>query len=732
MNSIYRLRHQAHFRSTILLKNATLITLMVFLSVNSLCSQIRRNLNDLSPASRTELVNLMKEYITKDVIENHCSSTSDGHTMDIHNDDNFLPFHRCYIEAMEDFLIKKGHPEYVPLPSWPPNTPVPTEFRTVDPDCSSAVCDIGVSGSTSTNCSSNINWSPNIARPGYLSLPIKTGANNDLCDFIVEGNAQNSITRIIEGQYQNVVNSNYHNSVHGTMGGAMSYFTSPALPLFWCFHAYVDDIWKEFQCSCPNKGGKALDLYMKDSPRVTAVTRDGGNEPNTDPGSMTISPDIWVRNQNDGKTISTSQNPIYSTVNYVYVRVRNRGCQTSSGNEQLVLHWSKAATDQTWPSYWNGSLSTPTLMGDIISTVNIPSIVAGGSVILEIQWFPPNSANYSSNTTPKLFSLLARIVSNDDPMATAEGSNITTNVKNNNNIVMKNVTIDSPPNVLPLVSINNPVAGAQFIAPASVTITANASDNDGSISKVEFYEGANLLGTVTTSPYSYNWTNVSAGTYTLTAKAYDDLNASTTSSQVSITVKNNTLPVVNISSPVDGAVYIGPLDISLTAIASDADGNISKVEFYNGNTLLTSITNAPYTYNWNNVPVGLYTLTAKAYDDLNAVSTSTPVIITVNNNNPPTVSIIAPTDGTTLIAPATITIKANAADSDGSISKVEFYNGTTLLGTSTSSPYSFDLNNAPAGIYTLTAKAYDNLNAMQTSDVVTLTVNNNTLPSVTI
>lgn len=674
----------------------------------------------------------MKDYITKDVIENHCSSISDGHSMDIHNDDNFLPFHRCYIEAMEDFLIKKGHPEYVPLPSWPPNTPVPTEFRTVDPDCPSAICDIGVSSSTTSNCSNPTNWNPNISRPSYLTLPVKTGTNNDLCDFIVAGNSQNSITRILEGQATNVVSSNYHNSVHSNMGGAMGYFTSPALPLFWCFHAYIDDIWKEYQCACPNKGGKALDLYMKDSPRVTAVTRDAGNEPNTDPGAMNISTDIWVRNQNDGKINFVNQNPIYSTLNYVYVRVRNRGCQTSSGSEQLVLHWSKGATAQTWPTYWNESITAPTLMGDTVSLLTIPPIPAGGSAILEIQWFPPNSANYSSNTTPKLFTLLARIVSANDPMATAEGTDVTVNTRNNNNIVMKNITIDSPPNVLPFVNITDPVNASQFIAPASIIVKANASDNDGSISKVEFYNGSTLLGTLTASPYTYTWNNVATGTYTLTAKAYDDVNAFTTSSPVNLTVKNNTLPVVAISSPVDGAVYIGPVNIALTATASDADGGISKVEFYNGAVLLGTVTTTPYTYNWSNVPVGAYTFTAKAFDDLNAVTTSTAVNILVNNNNLPAVSITAPLDGTSLIAPATVTIKANASDNDGSITKVEFYNGPTLIATSTTSPYTATLNSPPPGVYTLTAKAYDDLNAVKTSTAITLTINNNSLPVVNI
>jgi predicted phage tail protein len=69
-----------------------------------------------------------------------------------------------------------------------------------------------------------------------------------------------------------------------------------------------------------------------------------------------------------------------------------------------------------------------------------------------------------------------------------------------------------------------------------VTVSATASDSDGTISKVEFYAGATLIGTDTTAPYSVSWSNVAAGGYTLTAKATDNSGAATTSSGVNITV----------------------------------------------------------------------------------------------------------------------------------------------------------------------------------------------------
>jgi hypothetical protein len=88
----------------------------------------------------------------------------------------------------------------------------------------------------------------------------------------------------------------------------------------------------------------------------------------------------------------------------------------------------------------------------------------------------------------------------------------------------------------PTVSISSPANGATFTAPASITINATAADSDGTISSVAFYQGSTLLGTDTTSPYSYAWTNVAAGSYSLTARATDNGGAITTSSAVSITV----------------------------------------------------------------------------------------------------------------------------------------------------------------------------------------------------
>jgi concanavalin A-like lectin/glucanase superfamily protein/Big-like domain-containing protein len=101
----------------------------------------------------------------------------------------------------------------------------------------------------------------------------------------------------------------------------------------------------------------------------------------------------------------------------------------------------------------------------------------------------------------------------------------------------------------PSVSLTAPASGATFNAPASITLTATASDTDGTIARVDFYAGSTLLGSDPTAPYSFSWSNVVAGSYSLTAVARDSDGASTVSSTRDITVKPPTLPSTAVFTP---------------------------------------------------------------------------------------------------------------------------------------------------------------------------------------
>ena len=91
-------------------------------------------------------------------------------------------------------------------------------------------------------------------------------------------------------------------------------------------------------------------------------------------------------------------------------------------------------------------------------------------------------------------------------------------------------------------------------------------------------------------------------------------------------------------------------------------------------------------------------------------------------NNAPTISISSPADNLIMNSSGTLTLTVLATDTDGAIDKVEFFNGSSLLGTSFS-PFTFILVNPPAGSYKITAKATDNRGAVTTSAAINVTVN---------
>jgi regulation of enolase protein 1 (concanavalin A-like superfamily) len=100
----------------------------------------------------------------------------------------------------------------------------------------------------------------------------------------------------------------------------------------------------------------------------------------------------------------------------------------------------------------------------------------------------------------------------------------------------KVTAISSSRNQPPAVSITSPVSGSDFSVPASVAIAATAVDPENRMAAVEFYAGSTLIARETTSPYATTWLVSTAGTYTLTAVAYDADGNSTASDPVSVSV----------------------------------------------------------------------------------------------------------------------------------------------------------------------------------------------------
>ena len=274
----------------------------------------------------------------------------------------------------------------------------------------------------------------------------------------------------------------------------------------------------------------------------------------------------------------------------------------------------------------------------------------------------------------------------------------------------------------PTVSITSPANGTMLTAPAEVTITATASVQGGTITSVEFLNGTTSLGVDQSSPYSVT-TTLGEGTHTLTARATSDGGLSTTSSGVTVTVNAApNAPVVTITSPANGAMLTAPAEVTITADASVQGGTITSVEFLNGTTSLGVDQSSPYSVT-TTLGEGTHTLTARATSDGGLSTTSSGVTVMVHAPaSAPVVSITAPADGATLPAPGEITITADATVQGSTITSVEFFDGTTSLGSDTSAPWSITVTLA-AGTHSLTARAASAAGGTTTSAAVSVTVN---------
>jgi len=110
----------------------------------------------------------------------------------------------------------------------------------------------------------------------------------------------------------------------------------------------------------------------------------------------------------------------------------------------VKLYWAKASTSLSWPAPWDGSVTSPALMGGLIGSQPV-TVVGGSQEILSFDWTPPDPSDYAAFGADKAhFCLLARIETSPTApfgMTTPETGDLYANVQNNNNIVWKNISI---------------------------------------------------------------------------------------------------------------------------------------------------------------------------------------------------------------------------------------------------------------------------------------------------
>jgi hypothetical protein len=277
------------------------------------------------------------------------------------------------------------------------------------------------------------------------------------------------------------------------------------------------------------------------------------------------------------------------------------------------------------------------------------------------------------------------------------------------------------------VTLTSPNDGQVFTAPGPILLSADATTQTGTITKVEFYRGQNvLIGSDTTAPYEFNWTNVPAGFYQLYARATDSM-GNQRDSAINVVTVNAAPTTVRMQGNITNAG--GGWMPGITVLLS---GTV------NGQTVNQSaVSNSFGAYGFFSVPIGGdYTITpqgtqmtftppSRAFT--NVVNDTFDIDFQASaNNQPPTVHINSPLDGAVYTMPAEIPVSATATDGDGSVirltmaaqSETQFITiGQTLGGN-----YSALWQPNQPGSYLIWATAVDN-GGLQTSVNIHITIN---------
>ncbi len=240
--------------------------------------------------------------------------------------------------------------------------------------------------------------------------------------------------------------------------------------------------------------------------------------------------------------------------------------------------------------------------------------------------------------------------------------------------------VELPP---PSITLTSPTGTETLSVGDNLTVTAQADDFDGVVTQVEFFVNNQSVAIDTSAPYEYQWT-ASVGTHSFKAQATDDSNLSTMSQEVALVVANSE---TGNGGCTDAVPYVAGTRYEVGALVSNL------TQKYRCDVAGWCSSDATWAYEPGE---GLYW--KDAWTGLGACST------------PPQVTITAPTDGQVVLAGSNNEIAANASDSDGTVTQVEFYANNVRLGVVTQAPYSVTWNATLIGANQLKAVATDNDN----------------------
>lgn len=287
------------------------------------------------------------------------------------------------------------------------------------------------------------------------------------------------------------------------------------------------------------------------------------------------------------------------------------------------------------------SITSPANGATVQGTLTVAASAADNVGVVGVQFFADGAALGAEDTSaPYSVSVGTSASDNGTHTLTAVARDAAGNRTTSAAITITIANGPPPDTTPPTVSVTSPGSGTTVSA--TISVTANASDNVGVVGVQFRLDGVNGGSEDTSAPYSVSWdtTTASNGSHTIAAVARDAAGNVTTSAPVTVTVSNgpppDTIPPsVSITSPAGGATVKGT--VSVSANASDNVG-VAGVQFFgDGTPLAAEVTTAPYSISVDTTQSsdGSHNITAVARDAAGNVTTSAPVTVTVSNAAPP-------------------------------------------------------------------------------------------------
>lgn len=249
------------------------------------------------------------------------------------------------------------------------------------------------------------------------------------------------------------------------------------------------------------------------------------------------------------------------------------------------------------------------------------------------------------------------------------------------------------------VQLTSPQVDKSYMNTGNVVFEASVKPGASAISKVEFYADNVKIGESLTNPYNFTWLNPAVGIYNVYAKATNQNGITNKSNFFSLKITDGK-PELFLQSPSANINYTMLDTIVFSSVANDYNGSIKEVEFFRNGASIGVVSTPPYRLNWSNAQAGQYNISAKATDnDGNIVLTPSVVI---NITNQVSIPFISPVKDTILVEGSSFNVQLNTS-AIPNIKSVSYYNGSSVLSTTTTAPYLFTASDLKTGTYNLSA-----------------------------